>query len=63
MMIRFEIDDISVVNWSVTVSSFNQLSAIPRMITDLTINYNKARQAAITQELVEIVSGANAAKG
>ena len=33
------------------------------MITDLTINYNKARQAAITQELVEIVSGANAAKG
>ncbi len=33
------------------------------MITNLTINYNKARQAAITQELVEIVSGANAAKG
>ncbi len=33
------------------------------MITSLTINYNKARQAAITQELVEIVSGANAAKG
>ena len=33
------------------------------MISELTINYNKARQAAITQELVEIVSGANAAKG
>lgn len=33
------------------------------MITNLTINYNKARQAAITQELVEIVSGANAARG
>ena len=29
------------------------------MITTLTIDYNKARQAAITQELVEIVSGAN----
>ncbi len=28
------------------------------MITTLTIDYNKARQAAITQELVEIVSGA-----
>lgn len=28
------------------------------MITNLTIDYNKARQAAITQELVEIVSGA-----
>ncbi|MBR6127612.1 ATP synthase F1 subunit gamma [bacterium] len=29
------------------------------MITTLTVDYNKARQAAITQELVEIVSGAN----
>ena len=28
------------------------------MITTLTIDYNKARQAAITQELIEIVSGA-----
>ena len=32
------------------------------MITTLTIDYNKARQAAITQELVEIVSGASAIK-
>ena len=30
------------------------------MINTLTIDYNKARQAAITQELVEIVSGASA---
>ena len=30
------------------------------MIGDLTLNYNRARQAAITQELVEIVSGASA---
>lgn len=30
------------------------------MIDLLTINYNKARQGAITQELTEIVSGANA---
>ena len=29
------------------------------MINTLTIDYNKARQGAITQELVEIVSGAN----
>jgi F-type H+-transporting ATPase subunit gamma len=29
------------------------------MITNLTVDYNKARQWAITQELVEIVSGAN----
>ncbi len=33
------------------------------MITTLTIDYNKARQSAITQELVEIVSGANGVKG
>ena len=30
------------------------------MISTLTVDYNKARQAAITQELVEIVSGAQA---
>ena len=33
------------------------------MITTLTVDYNKARQAAITQELVEIVSGAQGVKG
>jgi F-type H+-transporting ATPase subunit gamma len=32
------------------------------MINSLTISYNKARQGAITQELVEIVSGASAQK-
>ena len=33
------------------------------MINTLTVDYNKARQAAITQELVEIVSGANSVNG
>jgi F-type H+-transporting ATPase subunit gamma len=33
------------------------------MISDLTILYNKARQAAITAELLDIVSGAEALKG
>ena len=33
------------------------------MINTLTVDYNKARQAAITQELVEIVSGAQGVKG
>ena len=33
------------------------------MIQYLTIVYNKARQASITQELLEVVSGANALKG
>jgi len=33
------------------------------MIRILTIDYNKARQSAITQELLEVVSGANALEG
>jgi F-type H+-transporting ATPase subunit gamma len=32
------------------------------LIKDLTLSYNRARQAAITKELVEIVSGAEALK-
>ncbi len=33
------------------------------LIKDLTLMYNKARQAAITNEILEITSGANALKG
>jgi F-type H+-transporting ATPase subunit gamma len=33
------------------------------MIKDLTIKYNKARQAAITKEINEITAGADALKG
>jgi F-type H+-transporting ATPase subunit gamma len=33
------------------------------MIGDLTLTYNKARQAYITKELIEIVNGAEALKG
>jgi F-type H+-transporting ATPase subunit gamma len=33
------------------------------LLQDLNLNYNKARQAAITNELLEIVSGAEALKG
>lgn len=33
------------------------------MIDDLTLQYNRARQAAITTELIEVVSGANALEG
>ncbi len=33
------------------------------LIRDLTLQYNKARQASITKEILEIVSGANALKG
>jgi len=30
------------------------------MIDDLTLKYNRARQAQITKELIEIISGAEA---
>ena len=30
------------------------------ILKDLTLSYNKARQAAITKEILEIVSGSNA---
>jgi len=33
------------------------------MIGTLTLQYNRARQAAITKELMEIVGGAEALKG
>ena len=33
------------------------------LLRDLNLNYNNARQAAITGELLEIVSGAEALKG
>ena len=33
------------------------------LLRELNLNYNKARQAAITSELLEIVSGAEALKG
>jgi F-type H+-transporting ATPase subunit gamma len=32
------------------------------MITDLNLTFNRARQAAITREITEIVSGADALK-
>ena len=33
------------------------------MISDLTMLYNKARQASITNQILEVVSGAEALKG
>jgi F-type H+-transporting ATPase subunit gamma len=33
------------------------------MIDRLTLQYNRARQAAITKELLEIIGGAEALKG
>lgn len=33
------------------------------MLKDLSIQFNRARQAAITQEITEVISGAKAQKG
>ena len=38
----------------------NATSNAKEMIDSLTLTYNKLRQAAITKELIEIVSGAEA---
>jgi F-type H+-transporting ATPase subunit gamma len=41
----------------------NATKACNDMIDSLTLTYNKARQAAITAELMDIVGGAEALKG
>ena len=41
----------------------NAQSNCKEMITQLTLVMNKARQAAITRELMDIVGGAEALKG
>jgi F-type H+-transporting ATPase subunit gamma len=33
------------------------------LIRDMTLQYNKARQATITNQILEVVSGAEALKG
>ena len=32
----------------------------PELLAKLTVEFNKARQAAITQEITEVINGANA---
>ena len=41
----------------------NATNACNDLIENLTLAYNKARQAAITAELMDIVGGAEALKG
>ena len=41
----------------------NATTNAKEMISTLTLQYNRARQAAITKELMEIVGGAEALKG
>ena len=41
----------------------NATSSAEEMVDNLTLEYNKARQAQITKELLEVVSGAEALRG
>lgn len=41
----------------------NATTNATELISSLKLTYNKARQAAITKELLEVVSGANALRG
>jgi F-type H+-transporting ATPase subunit gamma len=41
----------------------NATKSATEMIDRLTLQYNRARQASITKELMEIVGGAEALKG
>ena len=41
----------------------NATTNASELISSLKLTYNKARQAAITKELLEVVSGANALRG
>jgi F-type H+-transporting ATPase subunit gamma len=45
------------------VAMENATKAAGEMIESLTLQYNKARQAGITLELLDIVGGAEALKG
>ncbi len=45
------------------VSMKNATKSAGEMIDSLTLTYNKARQAGITKEILEIISGAEALKG
>ena len=47
-MTRFEIDDMSVVNWSINVSTEAELANIPRVITDLIIEENSLNDPTMT---------------
>ena len=47
-MTRFEIDDMSVVNWSINVSTEAELASIPRVITDLIIEENSLNDPTMT---------------
>ena len=40
----------------------NATNNAEEIVSELQIEYNKARQAAITQEITEVVGGANASK-
>ena len=47
-------------NWVRTVAMKNATENAQELIEDLTLTYNKVRQANITREMIEIATGAQA---
>ncbi len=62
-MIRIMADSFAAEQGTRMVAMNSATKNAGEMIDRLTLQYNKARQAAITKELLEIVSGAEALKG
>ena len=57
-------DNIFSLNYTFDEPEFDPISAAAKdLISSLTLDYNRARQAAITKELMDIVGGAEALTG
>jgi F-type H+-transporting ATPase subunit gamma len=63
VLFQAAIENFTSENGSRMVAMENATKAAGDMIVDLTLQYNKARQAGITLELLDIVGGAEALKG
>ena len=50
-------------NYQKIIVAGNATKNAEEMVDSLTLDYNKARQAQITKELLDIVGGAEALKG
>ncbi|MBN2082063.1 ATP synthase F1 subunit gamma [bacterium] len=63
LLFQAAIENFTSENGARMVAMENATKAAGEMIEDLTLQYNKARQASITLELLDIVGGAEALKG
>lgn len=62
-MVSAIVDSLAAEHGSRMMAMGNATTNAGEMIDDLTLEYNKSRQAQITKELLEVISGANALSG